>query len=164
MFTTINHFMFFWNQKQTFYILWVGPNEHCLFQSHGETPLHMAPLRCALLFSSFLFVPSDIFLSIIDDCCDKTVYFGPFSQLEEIICYKFINMYLATHFWRADNRLVKTNPLQIMLWAAARENFDHDVMLMTFFQHQSVKKKNKYSSCSYLQVCTWWRVHFQLAV
>ena len=155
MFTTINHFMFFWIQKQTFHILWVGPNEHCLFQSHGETPLHMAPLRCALLFSSFLFVPSDIFLSIIDDCCDKTVYFGPFSQLEEIICYKFINMYLATHFWRADNRLVKTNPLQIqiMLWAAARENFDHDVM--TFIQHQSVKKKNKYSSCSYLQACTW---------
>ena len=72
-------------------------------------------MRSVVLFSSFLFVPSDIFLSIIDDCCDKTVYFGPFSQREEIICYKFINMYLATHFWRADNGLVETNPLLIML-------------------------------------------------
>lgn len=31
-----------------------------------------------LVFPTFLFISSDVFLHIIDDCCDKTVYFELF--------------------------------------------------------------------------------------
>ena len=56
-------------------------------------------------FSNFLFISSDVFLHIIDDCCDKTVYFELFLNSRKLSASNSSTSILQLTASPGDNRL-----------------------------------------------------------